>query len=215
MFVKIIISSLLLIGLVGCGTVEQEDKGTETLTQSKERSDSSGANSSTTKTGKQLYASCAGCHGLQGEKEALGKSQLIGGQSSATTKYQLEEYKAGRLDQYGMGQLMKGQTQLTSNEILLLSKYIETLSISSTATSVASTPNIYAKCKGCHGANGEVSALGKSRIIRDMKKLDVYNALLGYQKETYGGEMKALMKGQVNGLSKTDLKDLARYIDGL
>ena len=129
MFIKIIIIFFLLIGVVGCGTVEQEDEGKETLTQNTERSDSSGVNSSTSKTGQQLYASCAGCHGRQGEKEALGKSQPIGGQSYTATKYQLEEYKAGRLNQYGMGELMKGQVQLTSNEILLLSKYIETLFI--------------------------------------------------------------------------------------
>jgi cytochrome c553 len=223
MFKRTVVSFLLLVGLVGCGTIEYESEGTKTPIQDNQRDDDSGVNTSTIKTGKQLYASCAGCHGGQGEKEALGKSQLIGGQSYATTKYQLEEYRAGQLDQYGMGQLMKGQTQLTSEEIVLLAQYIETLSLnsSSRATTLTSTTptvsqkSIYAVCKGCHGAKGEISALQKSHIIRDMNRLDIYNALVGYQNGTYGRDMKALMKGQVNGLSKSDLKDLARYFGTL
>ena len=198
----------MLIGLVGCGTVNYGNEEAKAPIQNGE------VDTSTTKTGKELYTACKGCHGQLGEKEALGKSQLIGGQSYTTTKFQLEEYKAGRLDQYGMGQLMKGQSQLTSNEILLVSKYVETLSIANNFETI-SGKNLYAVCKGCHGANGKVSALGKSRIIINMKKLDIYNALVGYQNETYGGDMKSLMKGQVKDLSKTDLKDLARYISNL
>ena len=218
MFIKRVASFLLLIGLVGCGTVEQEYKGVKSQVGNIE--EDSGVNTSSPKTGKQLYQVCAGCHGQQGEKEALGKSQLIGGQAYATTKYQLEEYKAGRLDQYGMGELMKGEAQLDLDEIKLLSKYIERLSVSSNSISTNTTPtvsekDIFFKCKGCHGEKGEKHALGKSYIIRDMSKLEIYNALAGYQNGTYGRGIKAIMKGQVNGLSKSDLKDLAQYIDDL
>jgi cytochrome c553 len=48
-----------------------------------------------------------------------------------------------------------------------------------------------------------------------MNKLEIYNALIGYQNGTYGGKMKGIMKAQVNGMSKTKLKNLARYIDAL
>ncbi len=235
MLLRAVISLIFIVGFVGCGEIEYKNDNINGEIQNSQTDDNSAENTDISKTGKQLYVSlCMGCHGEQGEKEALSKSQLIGGQAYTTTKYQLEEYKAGRLNQYLMGEIMKQQAQeLTSNEILLVSKYIETLSLNnnvsanttSTTTPIASTfttttstivkKDIFTKCKGCHGAKGEISALDKSKIIQNMNKLEIYNALIGYQNGTYGREMKGLMKGQVNGMSKTELKNLARYIDAL
>ncbi len=59
--------------------------------------------------GAAAYAKCVGCHGVNGEKVALGKSAIIAGQDAATTVEQLNAYKAGTLNQHGMGALMKGQ----------------------------------------------------------------------------------------------------------
>jgi len=61
-------------------------------------------------------------------------------------------------------------------------------------------------CKGCHGANFEKKALGKSKIVKDMTKADVSAALVGYKAGTYGGPMKGVMKGQVAKYSDADLK---------
>jgi cytochrome c len=70
----------------------------------------------------------------------------------------------------------------------------------------------YKKCAGCHGANGEKVALGKSKVIKDMGKKELADALVGYQKGTYGGAMKSLMQGQVKGLSKADIDGIAGMI---
>ena len=59
--------------------------------------------------GAATYAKCVGCHGGNGEKKALGKSAVIAGQDAAKTVEQLKGYKAGTLNVYGMGGLMKGQ----------------------------------------------------------------------------------------------------------
>jgi len=72
--------------------------------------------------------------------------------------------------------------------------------------------NPYAKCVGCHGANGEKVALGKSKIIKDMTKADFIAAMKGYKDGSYGGPMKGLMKGQVNGLSDADIEAIANQI---
>jgi len=61
-------------------------------------------------------------------------------------------------------------------------------------------------CKGCHGANFEKAALGKSKIVKDMTKDEVSAALIGYKNGTYGGAMKGVMKGQVARYSEADLK---------
>jgi len=63
-------------------------------------------------------------------------------------------------------------------------------------------------CKGCHGANFEKHALGKSKIVKDMSKADVSAALVGYKNGTYGGPMKGVMKGQVARYSEADLKSI-------
>jgi len=61
-------------------------------------------------------------------------------------------------------------------------------------------------CKGCHGANFEKAALGKSKIVSDMTKDEVSASLIGYKNGTYGGAMKGVMKGQVARYSEADLK---------
>ncbi|MCF6206582.1 MAG: c-type cytochrome [Sulfurovum sp.] len=75
--------------------------------------------------GAALFAKCAGCHGQKGEKAALGKSAIIGGEDAAKTIELLKGYKAGTLNQHGMGQLMKGQVASMSDEdIKAVAEYI-------------------------------------------------------------------------------------------
>ena len=61
-------------------------------------------------------------------------------------------------------------------------------------------------CKGCHGANFEKKALGKSKVVANLTKAEVSDALVGYKKGTYGGPMKGVMKGQVARYSEADLR---------
>ncbi len=74
---------------------------------------------------------------------------------------------------------------------------------------------IYKACAGCHGANGEKVALGKSKVIQGWEVSKVIDALNGYKNGTYGGAMKGLMKGQVLKLSNEDIKDVSEYISKL
>jgi len=81
-----------------------------------------------------------------------------------------------------------------------------------TILACAAFANPYAKCAGCHGANGEKAALGKSKIIKDMSKAEFISALKGYKDGSYGGPMKGLMKGQVATLSDADMEAIAGKI---
>ncbi len=72
--------------------------------------------------------------------------------------------------------------------------------------------NPYTKCAGCHGANGEKKALGKSKVIKDMSKADFVTALKGYKDGSYGGAMKGLMKGQVASLDEAAMQAIADQI---
>jgi len=113
----------LIFFISSCGSDKIEDNGSQT-TSSSHAVHASNNNI----LGKDIWAKCMGCHGKNGEKKALGKSDIIGGEAKDAILYQLKEYRAGNLNQYGMGGLMKGQTQLTNRELEAVARYIETLS---------------------------------------------------------------------------------------
>ncbi len=77
----------------------------------------------------KLYATkCASCHGPKGERKALGKSAPIGGMAKDEVLEKLKGYKAGTLNLYGMGALMKTQVaSLSDAELEALAAYISTL----------------------------------------------------------------------------------------
>jgi len=73
----------------------------------------------------EIYKTCAGCHGINGEQEALGKSAIITGQDINKTIQQLQAYKSEDFDQHGMGALMRGQVSgLDYENIEALAVYI-------------------------------------------------------------------------------------------
>lgn len=79
-------------------------------------------------------------------------------------------------------------------------------------TLLADAAALYKRCATCHGINGEKVALGNSKIIKNMTKQELADAMFGYQKGTYGRAMKGLMVGQVRSLSKADIETIANHI---
>ena len=78
--------------------------------------------------GKELYAKCVSCHGADGKTKALGKSEVIAGQSAADLEKKIQEYKAGTRNVAGMGMLMKGQVaSLSDDDIKAIAEYISSL----------------------------------------------------------------------------------------
>lgn len=82
-------------------------------------------------------------------------------------------------------------------------------------SSSVSGKEIFKVCSTCHGVNAEKSALGKSQIIRGWDSVKIENALHGYKEGTYGGAMKAVMKGQVSKLDSEEIEAVAEYISNL
>ncbi len=72
--------------------------------------------------------------------------------------------------------------------------------------------DLYKKCTSCHGAAGEKHALNKSKIINEMSKEEIVTALKGYKDGTYGGAMKALMKGQVASYDDAKINAVSEFI---
>ena len=63
-----------------------------------------------------------------------------------------------------------------------------------------------ASCKACHGQNFEKAALGSSKIVSEMTKKEVTEALVGYKNGTYGGSMKGVMIDKLKDYSVDELK---------
>ena len=77
--------------------------------------------------GAALFAKCAGCHGADGKTKALGKSDPIAGIAAADVVKDLEGYKAGTLNKHGMGGVMKGQANMSADDMKALGEYISKL----------------------------------------------------------------------------------------
>lgn len=74
--------------------------------------------------GEILYKACAGCHGINGEKKALGKSEIIKAWDSEKTIKALSGYKDGSYGKAMKG-VMKGQAvRLDESKIKKLADYI-------------------------------------------------------------------------------------------
>ncbi len=74
--------------------------------------------------GASLFKKCAACHGVHGEKHALGKSKIIKDLAPADIVTAVKGYQAGT---YGgaMKGLMKGQVAgLTDDQIKTIAEYI-------------------------------------------------------------------------------------------
>ena len=69
---------------------------------------------------------------------------------------------------------------------------------------------LYAKCAGCHGADGSKTA--QSKALKGMGADAAIKALEGYKAKKYGGPKKAVMEGMTAQLSEADIKALAEYI---
>jgi cytochrome c553 len=91
----------------------------------------------------------------------------------------------------------------------------ETKKAVTTAVSKATTVDaakLFVTCSSCHGQHAEKKALGKSQVIAGWEASKIETALKGYKAGTYGGAMKAVMKGQASKLSDDQIKALAEYI---
>jgi cytochrome c-type protein NapB len=67
-----------------------------------------------------------------------------------------------------------------------------------------------ATCKGCHGANFEKQALGRSEVVADMTHDEIAKQLLYYKTTTVPAEM--IMKGQIGRYSDAELTEFSKTV---
>ena len=90
-----------------------------------------------------------------------------------------------------------------------------TAAVADTAQNIAGAA-AYAKCAGCHGADGKTLALGKSPVIAGQSKEELVTKLNGYKAGTINvAGMGTLMKGQVASMDDATIDALSAYISTL
>ena len=78
-------------------------------------------------SGESSYSKCVPCHGENGNKKALGRSDVISGLDKKEIEKKLNGYRDGTLNLHGMGSIMISQmSSKNDKEIESLSKYIST-----------------------------------------------------------------------------------------
>jgi len=91
-----------------------------------------------------------------------------------------------------------------------MSKFVKVAAVAALLTTAAFADT--AACAACHGANFEKKAMNVSKVVKDMSKEDIVKALKGYKDGSYGGAMKAIMKGQVAKFDDAAIEALATEI---
>ena len=90
-----------------------------------------------------------------------------------------------------------------------------TAAVVDTAKNVAGAA-AYAKCAGCHGADGKTKALGKSPVIAGQTKEALVTKINGYKAGTIDvAGMGNLMKGQVATMDDAAIEAVSTYISTL
>jgi len=84
-------------------------------------------NAMAAESGAMLFKKCSACHGMNAEKKALGKSEIINTWDSKKIEEALNGYKAGTFGGAMKG-IMKGQVApLNKVQIKAVAEYITTL----------------------------------------------------------------------------------------
>lgn len=91
---------------------------------------------------------------------------------------------------------------------------IKTITFLSLFAHMAQAMNPYEfKCMGCHGENGERAALGRTKPIGGMNKVEMLQKMRSYRNgelNTYG--FGGLMRQQIFKLKEREYEEIAEYV---
>ena len=90
-----------------------------------------------------------------------------------------------------------------------MKRIVKTVALGALLATTSTYAVSIAACAGCHGQHFEKSALGKSKIVKDMSLKEIVDALKGYKAGTYGDTMKKVMVDQVKNLKDSDIEAMS------
>jgi cytochrome c oxidase subunit 2 len=179
--------------------------------------------------GRALYATCAGCHGQQGEGNVALNSPKLGGMEAWSLEKQLQKFRKGvrgfhENDTYGKQMVAFAATLTTDMAIKDVAAYINTLTDSPVPTTVTGNINngrrLYVSCGACHGTDGKGNwATGAPRLtgINDwylQRQLSNFRAgVRGTHPDDGLGKQMAIVSDMLT--SEQAVNDVVAYINSL
>ena len=180
--------------------------------------------------GKQLYASCAACHGQQAEGNSALNSPALAGQDAGYLARQLQNFKAGRRGSSAAdvpGSQMRAMAAVLADEqaIASVAAYLGSLPAASVTAAAAGDlrngrTRYQGNCGACHGASAEGNAALFAPRLTGIDSAYLKRQVRNFQQglrgtspdDRYGRQMK-LMAGTLP--TETDLDDVLAYIQSL
>lgn len=176
----------------------------------------SGATSPDPARGRQAYAMCATCHGIQGEGQAAVDAPALGGQLPSYIERQLKDYRAGLRGAHPddvPGNRMRMLARSIPDEALMadLAAHIASLpsapSDRSVKGNVTSGRTLYrTHCAACHGTQGEGKVLLNAPRVAGLGDQYTVSQLRHYKLDQRAAPANALGQ-QMTQLTRTTLKD--------
>ena len=179
--------------------------------------------------GKQLFALCGTCHGLQGEGNLAMNAPKLSGQGAWYLQRQLRYFKQGvrgTHDKDVFGKMMAPMAATLADDAAIenVSAYIMTLpdnpAPSSVESNTARGQKIYVTCAVCHGADGRGRQAMNAPRLEGMSDWYMITQLKNFKEGIRGHHPQDLYGPQMTLMSKilTDdqaIKDLVAYINAI
>ncbi len=173
--------------------------------------------------GAQKNAQCVGCHGIKGYHTGFPevyRVPMLSGQSAGYIVSALNDYKSGARKHPSMSTMA---LSLTAQDMADLAAYYESTGL---AVEKASAPVESAAgaalvekggCIGCHGPGLAKPIAPTYPKVAGQHADYVYAALRAYKTENKPqiGRNNPIMSGIVKQFSDKELKEIARYVEGL
>lgn len=177
--------------------------------------------------GKNLYAVCAACHGVNGEGNVALNSPKLAGQGAWYLERQLNLFKSGargthEKDTFGKVMAPMAATLADGSAVADVVAYIASLPDTRAASTIQGDANKgrarWATCAACHGAEGQGIAATNAPRLQGMSDWYMATQLKNFRdgvrgahpQDIYGGQM-----GLVSGMLKDDaaVGDILAYIN--
>lgn len=173
--------------------------------------------------GKTKAATCAACHGVNGNAPVAMYPKLAGQHSDYIVK-QLKDFKSGaRKDPIMMGMVMG----LSEADMADIAAYYQSLPVTEGSTpedAIAIAKPIYlggdserniASCVSCHGPRGNGMGLAKFPKISSQNEAYVVAQLKKFRNGERANDPQGMMVDTTNRLTDAEIDALAKYLVGL
>jgi len=173
--------------------------------------------------GKTKSATCAGCHGMDGNSANPDWPNLAG-QGAAYTEQQLKAFQAGKRQNATMAPMA---APLAEQDIADLAAFYSTQTVKVGAAEkslVEDGQKIYrggnpasgvAACIGCHGPAGKGNPAAKFPALSGQHAKYVETQLNAFKAEERDTDVARMMRNTASNMTEHEIKAVASYIQGL